>query len=506
MNVFRTRSHRLLRIGGLVLLVALLAVPTALAFEGREGDTIIIEADEVVEDDLYIAAGEFTLDGTVKGDLFVVGGILEINGTVEGDLVAAGQSVAINGIVEDDARIAGYALTIGGDVADDLIAAGFSIEHEPEASAGGDLLSVGYQTILAGDVAGDATIGGGAVELSGAIGGDVSVDVGGVEPGQDMPPGFPFFGAPNMPPIPSVSPGLTVRESARIGGDLEYTANARVDVPAGTVAGDTRFTQYVPEVEAKPEVKAPSPAALVGRWFVCQLRRLFTLLLVGALMMWLVPDWTRKIADNVRAKPLPSLGWGVVAIAAFALAMLVLVIATVLLAVVFGIVTLGELAGRFAALGGIATGTLGFGFSITWAYITRVVIGLLLGQLIFRLFKSPADEHRWWPMLLGVFVFVIVAAIPVLGWLARLAAVLLGLGAIWLWASEWLKSRKPAPAAAEAESGTLAAAPATTEGTTRGRQLSDPHDWEVPETTEERPGPEAGEAPSGPPSDPHESA
>ena len=473
----RSRSRKLLLIGGLVLLVALLAVPTALAFEGREGETVTIEADEVIEDDLYIAAGEFTLDGTVKGDLFVVGGILEINGTIEGDLVAAGQSIAINGTVEDDARIAGYALTIDGDVADDMIAAGFSVEHEPEATAGGDLLSVGYQTVLAGDVAGDTEIGGVAVELTGAIGGDVSVDVGGVEPGQTMPPGFPFFAAPNMPPVPTVSPGLTVRESARIGGDLDYTANAEADVPTGAVAGDTRFTQYVPEAPAKPEVKAPSPAALAGRWFLRQLRRLFTLLLAGALMMWLVPDWTRKIADTVQSKPLPSLGWGVVAIAAFALAMLALVIATVLLAIVFGIVTLGELAGRFAMLGSIATGMLGFGFSVTWAYVTRVVIGLLLGQLIFQLFKSPVAEHRWWPMLLGVFVFVIVAAIPVLGWLARLAAVLLGLGAIWLWASEWLKSRKPALATVEAEIGTPAAAP----------------------------GPEADEAPGGPPSDPHES-
>jgi hypothetical protein len=54
-------------------------------------------------------------------------------------------------------------------------------------------------------------------------------------------------------------------------------------------------------------------------------------------------------------------------------------------------------------------------------------------------------------MLLGVLIFVAIAAIPVLGWLARLATVLLGLGAIWLWASGWLAARRPAPATAEAE-------------------------------------------------------
>jgi chromate transport protein ChrA len=113
-------------------------------------------------------------------------------------------------------------------------------------------------------------------------------------------------------------------------------------------------------------------------------------------------------------------------------------------------VTLGALAGRFAVLGGLAVGATGFGFSLVWTYVTRIAISLLLGQLIFRLFKSPAAEHRWWPMLLGVLIFVIITAVPVLGWLATLATVLLGLGAVWLWGYEQLRSRKAAPVAAEA--------------------------------------------------------
>lgn len=473
MDIFRMHSRKLLVAASLVLLGLLLAVPVARAFEGRGGDVVTIAADEVIEDDLYVGAGEFVLDGVVTGDLFVVGGTIEINGTVEGDLVAAGQNVVVNGVVEDDARIAGYALIVGGEVADDLIAAGFSLELEPEAKAGGDLLFGGYQAALGGDVAGDADLGGGALEIAGTIGGDVRVDLGETTPDQQMPPGFPFFTPPDTPPLPSVPLGLTVAEDASIGGDLKYTAMARADIPSGAVAGDVEFTEYVPQVEEKPQVKAPSPVVLVGRWFLRQVRRLVTLLLVGALMMWLVPDWTRKVADNVRSEPLPSLGWGVVAIAVFALAMMVLVIATVLLAVVFGIVTLGELAGRFAVLGGIATSTLGFSFSVTWAYVTRVVIGLLLGQLIFELFKSTAAEHRWWPMLLGVFVFAVVAAVPVLGWLARLAAVLLGLGAIWLWASEWVKSRRPAPVAVEPEAS--GASPEATTSEISDMPSADPH-------------------------------
>ena len=60
-------------------------------------------------------------------------------------------------------------------------------------------------------------------------------------------------------------------------------------------------------------------------------------------------------------------------------------------------------------------------------------------------------------MLLGVVIFVLVAAIPVVGFLARFAAVLLGLGAVWIWGRDWLQSRKPtAPAAAPVGEGLAA--------------------------------------------------
>lgn len=456
MNRLNTRVRKLLVMAGIVLLATFLAVPAVLAFEGREGDVVVIKADEVIEDDLYVGANEFTLEGTVRGDLIVGGNIITINGTVEGDLWAAGQAITINGTVGDDARIAGYALTVSGDVADDLIAAGFSLETESESAIGGDLLYGGYQALLTGDVTGNIHIGGAAVKIAGEIGGDANVDVGGVEAGQEMPTGFPFFPPtmPNMPPVPSVPLGLTVDDSASIGGDLNYTANAEVAIPSGAVAGDVNFTLYVPEAAVTVEARAPSPAAIVGRWFVKQLRQLITLLLVGALMMWLVPNWTRKMSNTVRTKPLPSLGWGAVTLIAFVAAMIVLVIATIVLALILGLVTLGELGGRVLTLGGLTAGLLGFGFSAAWAYVSKIIISLLLGQLIFELFKSAAAEHRWWPMLLGVPVFVAIIAIisipPVLACclnaLVGLIVALLGLGAIWIWGRERLTGRKPAPA------------------------------------------------------------
>jgi cytoskeletal protein CcmA (bactofilin family) len=440
------RARWLPALAGLILLAALVAVPTVRAFEGRGGDVVTIGADEVIEDDLYVAAGEFTLDGTIKGDLVAVGSMVTINGTVEGDLIAAGQSVIVNGSVDDDARIAGFALTVQGDVGDDVIGAGFSLEGQEGSSIAGDVMYAGYQALLAGDIGGDLDAAGGAMRIAGAIKGDANVDVGGTDVGEEVPPFYTFV--PNLPAVPSVPGGLTLDTGAKIEGDLNYTANAEAVLPGDAVAGDVDFNRYVPTETGVERRPTPSVAATAGRWFLRQFRRLVTLLLIGALMMWVVPDWTQKLAKTVETRTLPSLGWGVVAVAAFGVLMVLLIITTVVLTVFFGVVTLGGLAGRFATLGGIVTTATGFSFGLLWRYVTSIVIAVLLGQLIFRAFKSAAEQNRWWPMVLGVVILVIITAVPVLGWLARLGIVLFGLGAIWIWGRELLTSRRRDPAAA----------------------------------------------------------
>jgi hypothetical protein len=450
----RYRIRRLPAAVGLALLALLAATPTVLAFEGREGRDVVIGAEEVVEDDLYVIADEFTLEGTVRGDLFVLAEIVAINGTVEGDLFAAGETVIVDGVLQDDARIVGAALIIGGEIADDLIGVGMSLEHESGASVAGDLLYGGYQALLGGSVSGDVAVGGVAVEIEGSIDGNVMVGVGDTDVddwgprtwfGPDLPP------RPDMPRVPYVPLGLTLDQDARIGGNLAYYASSRARIPPGVVAGDVEFTRYVAETEYEPHVtvQVPPPEAIFGGWVMRHVRRLTTLLLVGALMVWLAPAWTRRLSAIIERRPLPSLGWGFVAVAAFAVLLLALAIATLTLTILFGVATLGGLAWRSIVLGCIVMATSSFGFGVTWAYVTRIAISLLLGRLIFRLFKSEAADHRWWPMLVGVPVYVLITAVPILGWFAGAATVLLGLGAVWLWGRDLFVSRQAAPVTEE---------------------------------------------------------
>ena len=67
------KTRKLVSVFTLLALMVLAFASPVYAFEGRDGEKVVIGADEVIEDDLYVGANEFVLDGTVKGDLIVGG-------------------------------------------------------------------------------------------------------------------------------------------------------------------------------------------------------------------------------------------------------------------------------------------------------------------------------------------------------------------------------------------------------------------------------------------------
>ncbi len=122
----------------LVTLMALVLAAPARAFDSRSGESILIPAGEVIEDDLYLFGNTITIDGTVKGDVIAFGSTITIGqtGVVEGDLMGAGQSVIVNGQVQDDARIAGAVLLLDSSRTGVLPLAGRNFHFKPLASGG----------------------------------------------------------------------------------------------------------------------------------------------------------------------------------------------------------------------------------------------------------------------------------------------------------------------------------------------------------------------------------
>ncbi len=426
----------------LVLLTVLafgLATP-ALAFDGRSGEKVIIGADEVIDDDLYVGANEFVLDGTVTGDLIVGGTVITINGTVEGDLWAAGQVIIINGTVMDDARIAGAGLQLGPDahVGDDLLAAGASLETQTGSMVGGDLLVASGQTLLAGDVGGDVMAGTGALDLRGSVAGDVKAYVDQTAE-TAASPSPNIYMQQNIPlALPSVTPGLTVDDGASIGGDLEYSSTYDLTFPSGTISG--QVVRVEPKVNETTYVP-PTPAEKTLKWGLDLLRTMVTLVLFGLLMGWLAPRFLKATADKIEKQTWPSLGWGAVTWAAFFFALLLIVVAMVVGGILFGALTLGKVTGTIIWLGLLAIFALIVLFALATAYVTKIVVGAALGKWIFSKTNPALAGHKYWPMILGVVLIVLVVGMfrfPLLplgffSWLLNFAVVLFGLGALWLW-------------------------------------------------------------------------
>jgi hypothetical protein len=428
--MFKSKTAKVATVLALFTILLLTFVSPAGAFESREGETVVVGADEVVTDDLYVTAANFTLDGKVEGDLIVFGQSITINGTVEGDLIAAGQDVIINGTVMDDARFAGSALYVGdaASIGDDAVCAGYSLELRPDSTVGGDLVYGGGQALLGGTIDGNVKAGVGGLKVDGKVGGDITAEVG--DPGEDYAgPAPSLFMPQSTVSIPVVPIGLTVGNDAEIDGNLEYTSVKQFNLPGNAVKGHVKHIQQVVEDKVHEQL---TPARMVANWFLSLFRRVVTLLLVGLLFVWLFPKFLAGATGVLQSKPWHSLGWGVVAYAAFFFALLVIVLAVGLAATIFGVIHLSGITVAIIFLGLLVLFALILGFVLVTSWLVNVIAGTWLGQAIFKVFKSDLAEHRVWPMVVGVLIVAILISLPLLGWLLSLATIMFGLGVLWL--------------------------------------------------------------------------
>jgi cytoskeletal protein CcmA (bactofilin family) len=432
------KNHVRILVSVLLLAVLALSVATPVAaFDGRGGDEIVIGKEEVVNDDLYVGASNFTMDGTVKGDVLASGEVMTINGTVEGDVMAAGQTVIINGNVTGSVRMAGAVLFIGENakIGGDVIAAGASIEIRKGSSLGQDAVIFGGQALLAGDITRNVKVFTGGTELRGIIGGNVEAEVG--EADHSGP--SPMMYIPQSPiPVPDVKGGLTIDPAAKIGGKLTYTSAKELSIPGGVVAG--AVTRLEPVVE---KVVQPTASELFMAGLLNTIRKMVSLILLGLLLGWLFPTFISLSVNHARTAPLPSFGWGIVSIAAFFFALLVLIIATIVGALLFGVLTLKGLSATIVFMGLLGAFVLIFGFVLAMSFVAQIIISILGGKLILEKVKPEWVNHKVWPLVIGVFLFAILTTIPILGWLAGMVVVLLGLGALWIYGKS-LVARKPA--------------------------------------------------------------
>jgi hypothetical protein len=325
----------------------------------------------------------------VEGNLYASGGTVRVEGTVTGDLVAIAGEVQVSGEVK------------------------------------GDLLAAGGTIDVSGRVDGDARLAGGRITASAMIGQDLALGAG----------------------------QATVTSTAQVGQDLMFaTGQMTLDGKvAGGVLGTTSNYSKHGTVGGTEDVTIPDRGEkekaepTVGSRLLDGLQRWIAVLGIAALLLWLRPRLLRGTADGVRRRPLPSLGFGVLGLIGLVVFVVAVLLVAILLAVVLGLLGLGDLVALalFAALTVLAI--TGFAFFVIMVFLAPAAVGLALGALALG---DERQSQRWWALVLGLLVVVILTSLPVVGGWLGLLVVLLGLGAVILLA--WsLRRRTPAQVAEE---------------------------------------------------------
>jgi hypothetical protein len=93
--------------------------------------------------------------------------------------------------------------------------------------------------------------------------------------------------------------------------------------------------------------------------------------------------------------------------------------------------------------------SVGGGLLVLWlilltlfaAYGAKLVLSAWIGRAILRRAAPGAAENRFWPLVLGAVIYLILSQIPYFGQLLALVSSLLALGAAWL---VWRDMRHPA--------------------------------------------------------------
>ncbi len=345
------------------------------AADFRGGDTLTVEEGEVLNEDLYIAGNEITIDGTVNGDLWAVGNTITVNGQVTGSIVAAGQTVVVNGQTGHSAKLGGQLVKVTGPVEGDLFMLGSNLTLSASSRVGADLFlaagSAGIRAPVAGNLKGAV----GTLIIASGVEGNVDVEV----------------------------DNLTIASSGAVGGNLEYRSFNEVEIEqGGTVAGT--INQIIPEEPVQKGFFAS--VAGIAAWKIISFAMI---LLIGIILVLVAPYRLIAMAGAIRTRPWQSLGWGAVVL--FATPVAIIVVLITVIGIPLGLIT--------AALYAIAI------------YLSQIPVALLIGWLILRhSHELDSPGIRIGALVLGLAILILLRIVPVLGFIVGLFTTIFGLGSI----------------------------------------------------------------------------
>ena len=414
-----------------------------------------ISAGTTVDDDLVMAANDVEMDGTINGTLIAAGNTVTITGTVKSDVIALGRSVVIDqkAVIEGNlfvgastvvvrGKITGTvfggasAFTLGASagVGRNLFYGGFGLTAQEGSTLGRDLYAAAYQTTLDGSLR-NANIAAAAIEINGSISGDAVLRVADSSMANDIN-SYRNWGSywPDMPT--PIQPGLRISEGAKIGGKLTYTSQADQGssiqaVPGGGIVYQTPVPNSTETQRANaPRINFPTDSwGVFGVW--AMLRNMVTIMILGALALWLVPGIFVRAQTQLEQRTLASLAVGLLSLIIVLFAIPMVAIGLVLLGLLFAVTTLVDISGIIFGLGFAIYGLSLTLFFTLFLWAGKLLLALIIGKWVIGRLSPQSNVQQFWALALGAVIFGLLAAIPFAGFLFTFLVDLAGVGALW---------------------------------------------------------------------------
>ncbi|NMB62919.1 MAG: polymer-forming cytoskeletal protein [Chloroflexi bacterium] len=445
------------KIAGILLLVLLLTlVPVSAVHAADFNHGGSVGADEIVGDDVFLSGERCFMDGIVNGNLVAACQTINLNGTVSGDamlfaeqvivgkntvvsgnLFAFAASVDINGTVSGSLASAASTILLDQDtaVARNAYLASYESKMETGSSVGMDLFAGAYQVIVNGNVARDLTVGANALELRGNVGRNAVVELG---TGDEEVSAYSGY-MPGMQYVTeSIPAGLRIYDGAYIGNNLTYRTQLNMGSQFDQfVGGKVVFEQLtLPDTTSQQHGLFSRRNWVAGDFSQFRLTSTFSRLIayfaLGALAFWLFKKQSTAVRDTGYAYPLKAFGWGFLTILIGFMGILLVPLTFIMLGILIGVVSLGGLLFTwYGVLGTVIVLIFVLFFFIVFT-LSKVIAAYELGYWLMKdVFKSRT-QNNWLDLLVGVLIYIILRAIPYIGWLIGFAASLYGTGVLFI--------------------------------------------------------------------------
>ncbi len=337
----------------------------------------------------YLAGGDLRIVTPVAADLIAAGGRISVESDVGADAAIAGGAVDIRAPILEDLRVAAGTVNIQRSIGADLTAAGGTVRIDNPVQVAGSAWLAGSDVIVAGKIGKGAKIYGNKITVSGQIAGDTQL----------------------------VGQQIILTPSARINGNLSYaSATPLSESQRMQVSGS------ITRLETPDGWRAGNAGGHALAWF----HPLFfvSMLICGMLLYLLFPNAVIGTERAIGQHPVRSLLLG-----------LALLFTVPPVAILFMITVVG----------------LPIGFVLLLLYPLTLLLGYLataffLGQQIAVAMKQ--SETLTWKkqalfLALSLLVLSVALAVPFLGGLILIIAVVVGIGGWALWTQRQFRPPKP---------------------------------------------------------------